>query len=235
MPEPQAPEVFQPADVVRVGPRVPRRGNAFSRGFARLLLRLMGWRLLGTVPDEPKMILIGAPHTSNMDGFIGLATLTALGVHAGTMIKDSAFKGLMGPILRWFGAIPIDRRSPKGVVEQSVDAFRQNAKLLLLLAPEGTRSAATEWKRGFYHIASSAQVPILPAACDYRNKRVTFGPLLWPAGDFAADFAILLAFYRDFGHGRHPERTSKPICEAQGHDWRSARKSARPDGKPPAE
>jgi 1-acyl-sn-glycerol-3-phosphate acyltransferase len=202
-----------------VGANVPRRGNFVSRGVARILLRLMGWRLAGAVPDLPKMVLIGAPHTSNMDGVIGLLTLTALGMRAGTMIKDSAFKGAMGVLLRWFGAIPINRRSPKGVVEQSVDAFNENPKLLLLIAPEGTRSNATEWKRGYYHIALGAKAPILPAACDYKRKIITFGPPVMPSGDYPADLQRLLEFYRDYGSPRHFDRMSKPLCDIMGVKW----------------
>ena len=205
-----------------IGARVPRRGGFFSRGLAYLFLRLMGWRLEGAIPDLPKMVLIGAPHTSNMDGVIGLATLMALGLNAGTMIKDSAFKGVMGPILRWFGAIPINRRSPKGVVEQSVDAFNNNAQLLLLIAPEGTRSGAPEWKRGFYHIAAGANVPVLPAAADYARRIVTFCPAVLPSGDYEADLRRILEPIGKNGSPRHPERLSKPLCEVMGRIWQPA-------------
>lgn len=204
---------------VDVGDQVPRRGNFLSRWLARLMLRLMGWRLEGAIPDLPKMVLIGAPHTSNMDGFIGLAALTALGIRASTMIKDSAFKGAMGPLLRWFGAIPINRRSPKGVVEQSVDAFAGNRQLVLLIAPEGTRSSAREWKRGFWHIAKGAGVPILAAAPDYKHKIIRFGTVVTPSGDYNADLRKLLVFYGEHGVPRHPERMSRPVCEAQGLEW----------------
>ena len=203
-----------------IGARVPRRGNAFSRATGHLILWLMGWRLRGTIPNLPKMVLIGAPHTTNIDGVIGLATLFALGIRAGTMIKDSAFKGAMGVLLRWAGAIPINRRSPKGVVEQTVDAFNSNEQLCLLVAPEGTRSNATEWKRGFYHIALGAKAAILPAACDYRNKVITFGPPVTPSGNYEADLRTLLEFYRDNGEPRHPDRMSKPLCDIKGIAWR---------------
>ena len=207
-----------------IGTQVPRRGNFVSRGIGYLILRGMGWRLEGSIPDLPKMVLLGAPHTSNMDGVIGLSTLFWLGIKASTMIKDSAFKGVMGAILRWMGAIPINRRSPKGVVEQSVDAFNNNSKMFLLIAPEGTRSNATEWKRGFYHIAYGAQVPILPAACDYKKKIITFGPAVMPNGDYARDLQTILGFYRDYGVGRHPGRMSKPICDIKGIEWKPASK-----------
>lgn len=207
-----------------IGTQVPRRGNFVSRAIGYLILRSMGWRLEGSIPDVPKMVLLGAPHTSNMDGVIGLSSLFWLGIRASTMIKDSAFKGMMGSILRWMGAIPINRRSPKGVVEQSVDAFNANDKMFLLIAPEGTRSNATEWKRGFYHIAYGAKVPILPAACDYRKKIITFGPTVMPGGDYAKDLQTILEFYRDFGVGRHPDRMSKPICDIQGIEWKPSSK-----------
>lgn len=202
-----------------IGAQVPRRGNFFSRGLARLLLRMMGWRIEGAIPDLPKMLLIGAPHTSNMDGVIGLAALMALGLNAGTMIKDNAFKGMMGPLLRWFGAIPINRRSPKGVVEQSVDTFNNNAQLLLLIAPEGTRSGAPEWKRGFYHIATGASVPVLPAAANYASKTITFGPVVIPSGNYDADLRRILDFIGKHGSPRHPERLSKPLCKVMGLTW----------------
>jgi 1-acyl-sn-glycerol-3-phosphate acyltransferase len=209
-----------------LGPKVPRRGNALSRWLGRVVLWCMGWRVLGAVPDLPKMVLIGAPHTTNMDGLISFATLTALGLRAGTMVKDTAFHGMMGVLLRWFGAQPIDRNSAKGVVEQTIDTFNRQSSFVLLLAPEGTRSAAEEWKRGFYHVARGAAVPVVPAAIDYARKLVTFGPPLWVSGDYQADLGRLLEFYRGASSPRHAHRLSKPLCEAQGREWRPRRKPA---------
>jgi 1-acyl-sn-glycerol-3-phosphate acyltransferase len=165
------------------------------------------------------MVLIGAPHTSNMDGVLSIAMLTALGVRASIMIKDSAFHGPMGVVLRWFGALPVNRSSPKGVVEQTMDAFRSNQKFIVLIAPEGTRSAASKWKMGFYHVAAGVGVPVVPAAIDYARKLITFGPALLPSGDQEADMARLFMFYRDNSSPRHAERMSKPLCEAQGRAW----------------
>ncbi|WP_439638681.1 1-acyl-sn-glycerol-3-phosphate acyltransferase [Nevskia sp.] len=194
-----------------VGPQLPRRGGALSRGLGRAFLRLLGWRVTGQIPDLPKMVWIGAPHTTNWDGVLGLATLLALGVDASTMIKDSAFKGPLGWLLRGLGAIPINRASPKGVVEQSIDQFASRQRFVLLIAPEGTRDGADDWKRGYYRIAEGAGVPVLPASINYPAKIITFGPPLTPSGDYDADFAELLGFYRRFGVARHPQRLSKPL------------------------
>ncbi|MCB1539507.1 MAG: lysophospholipid acyltransferase family protein [Rhodoblastus sp.] len=199
-----------------VGDGVARRGNGLSQWLGRAMLRLMGWTVQGPIANVPKMVMIGAPHTSNMDGVLAIATLTAYRLRAGTMIKDTAFKGVMGPILRWFGAIPINRRAAGGVVGASVGAFRDNEKLILLIAPEGTRSNAEEWKRGFHLIAASAGVPILPAAIDYVRKRITFCPPVYTTDDYESDLARILEFYRLYGSPRHPERASAPICRALG-------------------
>ena len=205
-----------------VGDQVARRGNALSQWLGRTMLRSMGWTVQGPIADIPKMVMIGAPHTSNMDGVLAIATLTAYRVRAGTMIKDTAFKGVMGPVLRWFGAIPINRRAAGGVVGASVGAFRDNEKLILLIAPEGTRSSAEEWKRGFHLIATAAGVPILPAAIDYARKRITFGAPVYTTGDYENDLGRILDFYRQYGSPRHQERASAPICRALGLPWRGA-------------
>ena len=65
--------------VPEVPPRVPRVPyNRFTRWFGRTVLRLGGWRVVGTVPDLPKVVLIAAPHSSNWDGLWGFAAKLAL-------------------------------------------------------------------------------------------------------------------------------------------------------------
>ena len=38
---------------------------------AKLLLRIIGWRVAITVPNYPKCIICVAPHTSNWDFILG--------------------------------------------------------------------------------------------------------------------------------------------------------------------
>src|SRR5690606_32571200 len=154
----------------------------------------------------------------NVDGVLALIGLTALGLRAGTMIKDTAFRGPLGALLRWFGALPVNRRSPKGIVGQTVEVFEREAQFVLLIAPEGTRSSAREWKRGFHHVARGAGVPLVPVAANYRRRRLIFGPPL-TAGDYAADLRTLLDFYAEHGWPRHPGRLSRPVAEALGLPW----------------
>lgn len=208
-----------------VGPAVPRRGNAFSRWLGRRLLNLIGWRMVGEFPNERKCILLGAPHTSNFDVVLALGGMLDLGINLNVMVKDNAFKGPWAGVFRWFGALPIDRSKSTGMVEQTVETFKRADHLLLVIMGEGTRKAPEKWKTGFYHIAAGAQIPLVPCVLRYDLKVLEFKPPFHPSGDFAKDWPLLLAQFKD-GVPRYPERLSKPLADLQGKPWRPWRGAA---------
>jgi 1-acyl-sn-glycerol-3-phosphate acyltransferase len=194
------------------GPAVPRSGNALSRAMGRSVLALAGWRIDGSVPDLPHMVACVAPHTSNWDFVIGYATKMALGVRAHWLGKHTLFVKPFGRLMRAMGGIPVDRGAAHGVVAQAVAWFRDEPKLLLGVAPEGTRKKVDRWKTGFYHIAREAGVPIWPVALDWGTRVMRFGEPLTPTGDEAADMEVLYAFYRRV-RGRHPDRAFPPSVD----------------------
>ncbi|MDX1802995.1 MAG: lysophospholipid acyltransferase family protein [Alcanivorax sp.] len=195
----------------------PQRGNVFSRAIGRGFLALFGWRLADPFPALPKAVIIGGPHTSNWDGIFTLAAMMQLGLDGHVMIKDSAFKGPMGPLLRWLGAIAVDRNKAGGVVEQTVAQFQARDRLMMVVAPEGTRGGAAQWKTGFYRIAHQAGVPILLATADYRKKEIAFPLVLQPSGDLQAD---LDRIYHCFARVEpcHPQRLSAPLKALRDSD-----------------
>lgn len=190
--------------VPSLGPHVPRRGNALTAALGRLVLRAMGWRIEGELPDLPKFVIIGAPHTSNWDFIVAMATMFALGLRASWLGKHTLFEGLFGWYFRWLGGIPVRRDRSEGVVEDTVEAFRSRESLVVGISPEGTRKAVSQWKRGFYHIASGAGVPILPVALDYSRKAIVFLPPFHPTPDAEADLGALQALYSP-AMARHPD------------------------------
>jgi 1-acyl-sn-glycerol-3-phosphate acyltransferase len=166
----------------------------------QFLLRLIGWRVEAGLPTESKFVLIVAPHTSNWDLPIGLICAFAIGLmrnwRVGYMAKDSAVRWpVIGRVMKWFGAIPINRRAANNLVEQMAAVFRQHDRLLLGIAPEGTRKKTSYWKSGFYHIALKARVPIALAFLDYRRKVGGVGPTIVPSGNIEADLEIIRQFY----------------------------------------
>jgi len=188
----------------RLGPQVPRRGNALTRIIARAILRLFGWRVDGTFPNLPRFVIIAAPHTSNWDFPVGVLAKYAIGIRVSFLGKDSLFRPPLGWLMRWLGGQPVDRTHPHGLVEQTAEAMRRAERFVLVIAPEGTRRRVARWKSGFYRVASTVGVPIVPGFFDYGTRTIGFGPPLWPSGDEDADLAALRAFYRD-KQGRHPE------------------------------
>jgi 1-acyl-sn-glycerol-3-phosphate acyltransferase len=177
------------------GPMVPRRGGPIRAALGRALLLLFGWRIGGGPPDVPKCVVIAAPHSSNRDFFIGIAVVFALRIDAHFIGKAELFRGPLGPIMRWLGGLAVDRGHPEGVVEQTVAMFKARDRLLLAVAPEGTRKPVSRWKSGFYRIALGAGVPIVPGYFDNGRRLVGFGEPFYPTGNAEADIAALQAFY----------------------------------------
>lgn len=178
-------------------PNLPRRGNAVSKALARGLLTLFGWRVDGHFPDRPKMIAIVAPHTSNWDFVVGILVVFALGLGVRFLGKHTLFKPPLGWLLRWLGGTPVVRDTPQGAVGDAAEMIAREERVLLAIAPEGTRTRGTPWRSGFYNIALAAKVAIVPAAFDYGHKSLRLFPLFEPSGDYQADLAKLQALYRD--------------------------------------
>ena len=152
---------------------------------SKLYLKLIGWKT-GSIlsPSVNKCVLVGAPHTSNMDFPIALATLYASGVRVRFLAKKSLFKFPLGILMRVMGGIAVDRSKHSNMVDMMVDMFDSRSSLVLLIPAEGTRSYVKEWKSGFYYTALGAKVPIVLGYLDYGRKTAGFGDLFFPTGDF---------------------------------------------------
>ena len=171
----------------------------------RLLLGIARWSFAGTVPNVAKGVIIVAPHTSNWDFVIGAAAMLALDLDARFLGKHTLFAGPLAPLMRILGGIPIDRSQPgSGVVEEMGDRMRSADRLLLALAPEGTRSSVEKWKTGFHRIALLGGVPIAPVTLDYGRREIRFGPLVMPTEDINSDVAELEAFFAGARGRREP-------------------------------
>ena len=65
-------------------------------------------------------------------------------------------------------------------------------KFILAIAPEGTRSYVKDWKRGFYHIAKGAGIPIVIGQLDGKNKTIhLLKEPFYPTDDIEADMAAI--------------------------------------------
>lgn len=171
----------------------------------RGILRLFGWRAESALPDLPKMVLVGAPHTSNWDGVLLFLAMPLFRVRLRWIGKASLFRPPFGTVLRLLGGIPVDRQAPTGAVRQIAAAFARSDRMALVITPEGTRRQVQRWKTGFYYIAQTAEVPIVLAYVDYHRRVIGIGPTFEPTGDLEADLARIQTFYAD-KVGKFPQR-----------------------------
>jgi len=87
-------------------------------------------------------------------------------------------------------------------VAAMVETFNRTDRLIVTIAPSGTRQKVTRWKTGFYQIALQAEIPIVCGFMDYRLKVSGIGPVIFPTGDMDADMKKIKFFYKDI-YGKH--------------------------------
>jgi 1-acyl-sn-glycerol-3-phosphate acyltransferase len=199
--------------VAEIAPLPARQGAVPGRMLGWLtgaILRAAGWHIEGSLPDIPRYVAIGAPHTSTWDLPIFLMAGAALSdgfttVKIAWLGKHTAFTGPAGALFRKLGGIPVNRSAGHHVIKTVIQAFRASPRMALAIAPEGTRQKADYWKPGFYYIARLAKVPIVCGFLDYKRKVVGMGPLIYPTSDIEADMQQIREFYSQVT-ARHPER-----------------------------
>jgi 1-acyl-sn-glycerol-3-phosphate acyltransferase len=117
--------------------------------------------------------------------------------------------------MRLSGGIPIVRHQRGDMVAQAARTFANSEKLVLVVPAEGTRGHVSHWKSGFYHIARTANVPIVLGYLDYPRRRGGFGPSIEATGDVSADMDKIRAFYAD-KVGRFPEQFGEVRLKEEG-------------------
>ena len=186
-----------------LGDRLPEQGNRLTRGFCALVLRLLGWRFEGILPNCEKFVGVLAPHTTGRDFVIGLTAIGAIGIRVSWLGIDWLVRY---PFMRKLGGIAVDRSKTHGVVSSAVQEFERRDRFVLGLSPEGSRKKVVPWKTGFYRIATAAEVPILLIGIDHREKWIRFGALFEPSGDYDSDMeTIIKPFYAEAAE-KYPER-----------------------------
>ena len=157
----------------------------------------MGWRAIEPPAPENKCIILGVPHTSVMDFIISWLYYTSVGGKANVMVKAEFFVWPLGPLMRYLGAVPVDRKHGANIALQMIEKMRKSEKMHLAIAPEGTRKAVARWKTGFHTIARATGVPVYMGYFDWNTKRVGRGQRIELTDDVNADMERIKAHYRE--------------------------------------
>lgn len=174
---------------------------------SKLIFKLAGWKLNGTLaPELRRCVMVAAPHTSNWDFIYARAAFYLMDAPIRFTIKKEFMGFPFGGLLKAMGALPIDRSRNTRMVDAMIRIFKETpGDMCVMVTPEGTRKYQPRWRRGFYHVAVGAGVPIVLGYLDYAKKEAGIGPALIPTGDIEADMEKIMAFYRT-KTGKYPEQ-----------------------------
>lgn len=193
--------------------------------FTLAVFSLLGWKVKGSFPPVKKCVMVGAPHTTNMDFILGMATFYKLNIPVRYLIKKDWVNVFgLGRVLKASGAIGVDRSVRTNVVDMMADLLKSEDRIVLVVTPEGTRKLARKWKTGFYYAALKANVPLVLSSLDYRKKETEIGPCIVPSGDFQKDMDLVREFYKD-KTPRYPEKFSLDICLSEERGREKARQT----------
>ncbi|HKL02221.1 MAG TPA: 1-acyl-sn-glycerol-3-phosphate acyltransferase [Cryomorphaceae bacterium] len=173
--------------------------------------KLSGWHISKAIPSDLRnYVLVVAPHTSNIDFFVGVAARRLMGINVKYLAKKELFVFPIKSLLLNLGGYPVNRAKNMSLVDFVVDKFRRDPDFAITVTPEGTRGLVDKWKSGFYHIAVKADVPIVMVGFDYQRKWVISSEPFLPTGDMQNDFNEMYRFFEKI-IPRHPKNAKYPL------------------------
>lgn len=162
-----------------------------------------------TAPKRDKCIICVAPHTSNIDFFLGICAYYSIGRRANFLMKKFWFFFPLGLILRKLGGIPVPKKRGSDLTSHLIELFEKRDYVNLAITPEGTRSRTERWRKGFLYIANGANIPIQLGILDYVNKKIIIEREFRTTGDVDADMAYVKNFYKSYCNvGKYPDKFS---------------------------
>ena len=156
-----------------------------------ILSKIIGWKVIGSLPVNKKYIIAVVPHSSYFDLIVAVLIRTYSGVKIKFIGKKELFNTVTAFFFRFLGGIPVNRNKNTNLVDAVVNLFHTNKIQILAIAPEGTRKKVNKWKTGFYYIALKAELPILMVSFDYDRKEVKINDKFNPTGNIESDFNVL--------------------------------------------
>ena len=176
------------------------------RKIGRFGINISGWTIKGKIPDEERIVLIAAPHTSNWDFILAMLAIFGLNIKVRWLGKHSIFKPGFKKFFEWLGGIPVYRDNPSSLIENIVNIVKKEKSIVIAMTPEGTRNKVKRWKTGFLRIAKHTHSKILLISIDAPTKSIEIGKIFNPSGNSEQDLAYIQKYYSSF-RGINPQKS----------------------------
>jgi 1-acyl-sn-glycerol-3-phosphate acyltransferase len=166
---------------------------------AKFILKIIGWKVVlhGDKDILNRCILVVAPHTHNSEYLLGNLAYWSLEKPLKVIIKDAHTKSWYGFIVKKLGGIGIDRSQKNDLVKFVVQLYEKES-FSLVITPEGTRSWVAKWRKGFYHMALEAKLPIVLASGDFNTKTMFLGYTIPYETISSSSYADILKIISDY-------------------------------------
>ena len=192
-----------PKKIVRISEsQIPERlrgkRSILLRKIARFGINISGWTIKGMVPDEERIVIIAAPHTSNWDFVLAMLAIFGLNIKLRWLGKHSIFKPGFKIFFKWLGGIPVYRDNPSNLIDNVVKIVKREKSIVIAMTPEGTRKKVKRWKTGFLRIAKQTHSKILLISIDAPTKSIEIGKVFNPTGNSEDDLAFIQKYYSSF-------------------------------------
>lgn len=183
-----------------------------KKAFGKFIFFIFGWKLktLDDMSAVSHSVMVAAPHTSNWDFLFAIAGFWIMELDVRYFIKDTYTRSPFGFFFKWTGALGVNRDARNNFVDYTIDLLKEKDQLIILVPAEGTRKRVDKWKKGFYHIAKGANVPISLGYLDFGKKVAGIADVFTPTENEEADFQRIQEVYKQFTP-RHPEQYNEQI------------------------
>ena len=178
--------------------RLRGKRSILLRKIARFGINISGWTIKGRVPDEERIVIIAAPHTSNWDFVLAMLAIFGLNIKLRWLGKHSIFKPGFKNFFKWLGGIPVYRDNPSNLIDNVVKIVKREKSIVIAMTPEGTRKKVKRWKTGFLRIAKQTHSKILLISIDAPTKSIEIGKIFNPTGNSEDDLAFIQKYYSSF-------------------------------------
>ena len=183
----------------------------------RFLLKIVNWDIVGNLPNEKKIIIASAPHSSTFDAIYAYLVCLATDLKFYFLGSVSMFTRIVIPLpfkknpdklgiphpfgkfqnraLLEFGGIPVWRTKSTGVTQQVIEQLKTEDKFILYLTVEGEMKTNQTIKSGFHYIGKALDATVVPTKIDYKNRRFELMEVLELTDSVVADKEALMDRY----------------------------------------